>query len=159
MTTRGAVLNGVGAVVLFAIAGVWVARSAEAIIIVNSRGVDTGMFGIAANQTARVHVVNTTDPAISQQPCIVEVRIVGAEGDLLNQDRIKLMPGRSAFVDYSDPSLSPRTGQRRHLRAIVLQNMPPDFDLPVPACATTTEVFNNRTGQAGIIIVNSHPVR
>jgi hypothetical protein len=159
MTTRKAVVNGVGLVLLLAISGVWVARRAEAIIIVNTRGVDTGMFGIAANQTARVHVVNTTDPAVSQQPCIVEVRIVGADGELLNIDRKKIMPGRSDFVDYSDPGLVRRLGQRRHLRAIVLQNMPPDFDLALPACVTTTEVFNDRTGQAGIIIVNSHPVR
>jgi hypothetical protein len=34
-----------------------------------------------------------------------------------------------------------------------------EFREPTALCATTTEVFDNGTGRAGIIIINSHPIR
>jgi hypothetical protein len=143
---------------LLAAAFLWAVQRADAIIIINSRGTDTGMFGVAANQTARVYVVNASESGFPT-PCIVELRVLDDQGGLLVREGLKIMPGQSGFVDYADPSLSTRLGERRHVRAVVLQSQPPDFDLPVPACLTTTEVFDNRTGQAGIIIVNSQPVR
>lgn len=140
-----------------AIAGLWAARRAEAIIIVNTKPqVDTGMFALAAGQTARVHVVNVTDPAVPAPPCNVEVRFFDAQGELLGESRASLTAGRAASADHSDDTL--RVGQRKHLRAAVLQH-PPDPTQPLPLCVTTAEVFDNRTGRAGIIIVNTHPVQ
>jgi hypothetical protein len=42
---------------------------------------------------------------------------------------------------------------------VVVQALLPEFDQPTPVCIVTAEVFDTRTGQAGIIIGNSHPVR
>lgn len=140
------------------IVGFWATQRADAIIIINSRRTDTGIFGIAANQTARVHVVNASESGFPT-PCIVEVRFFDDQSAPLVREGMKLMPGQAGFVDFTDPSLSACLGQRRHVPAVVLQSQPPDFDLPTPACLTTTEVFDNRTGQAGIIIVNSQPIR
>ena len=145
------------AAVLLAIMGVWSSQRADAIIIVNSKGVDTGMFGIAANQTARVHVVNASGVAADGPPCVVEVRFFDSSGAVLVRQQLKIMPALADFVDFTDPNL--RSGERKHVRAVVLQMLLPDFDLPTPVCIVTAEAFDNRTGQAGIIIVNSHPVR
>ena len=157
MKNRAVVVKGVLVAVLLVIAGVWAARRADAIIIVNSRGVDTGMFGITAAQTARVHVLNASGFAADDPPCIAEVRFFDSGGALLNSRQIKLVPGRADFVDHADPAL--RTGERKHIRAVVVQALLPEFDQPTPVCIATAEVFDTRTGQAGIIIVNSHPVR
>ncbi len=140
------------------IAGLWATRRAEAIIIVNSKPqVDTGMFGLAAGQTARIHVVNLTDPAVPAPPCNVEVRFFDAQGELLGESQHSLTTGRAGFVDHSDDTL--RGGERKHLRATVLQQ-PPDPNQPLPLCVTTAEVFDNRTGRAGIIVIGGgHPVQ
>jgi hypothetical protein len=146
----------VGTAVLLAITGLWVSQRADAIVIVNSKGVDTGMFGIGANQTARVHVVNGSGFGADGPPCVVEVRFFDSAGVLLTSRQMKFMPGQADFLDYSDPDL--RTGDRRHVRATVFQMLTGGFDQPTPICIVTAEVFDNRTGQAGIVIVNSHPV-
>lgn len=147
----------VGMLVALSIAGVWLSQRADAIIIINSRAVDTGMLGIVATQTARVHVVNGSGFSADGPACVVEVRFLDSAGAVLSRDQIKLMPGQADFADYVDPTL--RTGERRHLRAMVHQMLPGDFDQPTPVCIVTAEVFDSRTGQAGIIIINSHPVR
>ena len=157
MKNRAIVVKGLLVVMLLVIVGYRAARRADAIIIINSKGVDTGMFGMTSSQTARVHVVNASGFAADDPPCIVEVRFFDAAGGLLNQRQLKIMPALAEFVDHTEPDL--RTGERKHLRAVVLQQLLPDFDQPTPACIVTAEVFDNRTGQAGIIIVNSHPVR
>lgn len=146
---RKTVVTILSTAMLLAIASIWVARRADAIIIIGGgKGRDTGMFGIAANQTARTHVLNATDA--SGQPCIVEVRFFDALGRLLLREGKKVMPGQAEFVDFPAPDL--RAGQRLHLHAVVLQSLPPDFDLPTPMCLTTTEVVDNRTGNGLFII-------
>ena len=157
MKNRAVIVKALLVVVLLVIAGVWAARRADAIIIINSRGVDTGMFGITATQTARVHVLNASGVAADDPPCIAEVRFFDSAGGFLNRRQLKIMPGLADFVDHTDPAL--RTGERKHIRAVVVQALLPEFDQPTPVCIVTAEVFDTRTGQAGIIIVNSHPVR
>ena len=159
MRKRRTVLTVVSTATLLVIMGVWLSRTADAIIIINSRGVDTGMFGIIANQTARVHVVNASGFLASDPPCIVQVRFHDSAGAVLSEQQLKIMPGRADFVDYTDPALNPRLGERKHIRAVGQQMLPRDFDQPAAVCVVTAEVFDNRTGQAGIIIVNSHPVQ
>jgi hypothetical protein len=146
-----------GATVLLAIAVVWVSQRADAIVIINSKGVDTGMLGVAAGQTARVHVLNASGFTADGPPCVVEVRFFDSAGVLLTREQKKIVPGHADFVDYSDLNL--RTGDRRHVRAIVLQMLTGDFDQPTPSCIVTAEVLDNRTAQAGIVIINSHPLR
>ena len=143
--------------VLLGVAVIWLTQRADAIIVIDGKGVDTGIFGVAAGQTARVHVLNASGSAADGPPCVAEVRFVDSAGTVLSRQQIKEMPGHAAFSDFSDPAL--RVGDRRHVRAIVLQMLTGDFDQPAPTCVVTTEVFDNRTGQAGIIIINSHPVR
>jgi hypothetical protein len=156
MTKRAVVLRGLACAVTVAIGGLWAARRADAIVVIGGKpAVDTGMFGIGIGQTARVHILNITDPAVPAPPCNVEVRFFDAQGDLLGESRLSVLPGRAAFADHTDPTL--RLGQRKHLRASVLQQ-PPDPAQPTPACVMTAEAFDNVTGRAGIIIVNGHPV-
>jgi hypothetical protein len=157
MKNRAIVTKGLLVALLLSMVGVWAARRADAIIIINSRGVDTGMFGITASQTARVHVLNASGFSADDPPCIVEVRFFEAGGALLSSRQIKVVAGRADFVDHTDLTL--RTGERKHIRAVVVQMLLPDFEQPAPVCIVTAEVFESRTGQAGIIIVNSHPVR
>lgn len=156
MPKRRIVLTAIGMIVLLAISGVWLSQRAEAIIIINSRTVDTGMFGLTGDETARVHVVNASGFSADGPPCVVEVRFVDSMGIVLNQRQIKLMPGQAGFVDFAQ-KVAP--GERSHVRALVSQMLLGDFDEPVATCVATVEVFDNKTGQAGIIIVNSHPVR
>jgi hypothetical protein len=123
--------------VTVAIGGLWAARRADAIVVIGGKpAVDTGMFGIGIGQTARVHILNITDPAVPAPPCNVEVRFFDAQGDLLGESRLSVLPGRAAFADHTDPTL--RLGQRKHLRASVLQQ-PPDPAQPTPACVMTAE--------------------
>ena len=156
MSTRRIVLTLIGITVGLATTGLWLSQRADAIIIINSRTVDTGIFGVAADQTARVHVVNASGFSADGPPCVVEVRFFDSMGTLLNQRQLKIMPGQAGFVDYAQ-KVTP--GERSHVRALVSQMLLGDFDEPVATCIATAEVFDNKTGQAGIIIVNSHPVR
>jgi hypothetical protein len=157
MRNRAVIVKGLLVVALLAGVAVWAARPADAIIIINHRAIDTGMLGFTASQTVRVHVVNASGFEADDPVCIAEVRFIDGGGVLLNARQIKMVAGRADFVDYTDPTL--RTGERKHIRAVVVQALLPEFDQPTPTCIATVEVFDNRTGQAGIIIANSHPVR
>lgn len=147
----------IGAAIVVATTGVWLSQRADAIIIANRTTIDTGIFGVAAGTTARVHVLNASGFAADGPPCVVEVRFFDATATVLGRQQLKIMPGHAQFVDFSDASL--RGAERKHVRAIVAQMLTGDFDQPTPVCIATTEVFDNRTGQAGIIIINSHPVQ
>ena len=72
MKNRTVIMKGLLVAVLLVIAGVWAARRADAIIIINSRGVDTGMFGITATQTARVHVLNADAEPTAHDLAVVD---------------------------------------------------------------------------------------
>jgi hypothetical protein len=146
-----------GTVALLVVVAVWLTQPADAIIVVDGKGVDTGMFGLTATQTARLHVVNASGFAADDPVCVVELRFLDAFGTVLGREQKKIMPGHADSADYGDPTL--RVGERKHVRATVRQMLPGDFDQPAPTCIVTAEVFDNRTGQAGIIIINSHPVR
>ena len=156
MNRRTIIVRGVMTLVLL-VAGLWLSQRTDAIVIVNSKpAADTGMFGISASDVVRVHVLNINDPRATPNPCIVAVQFFDALGELLNETRMKVLPGQAEFADYSDATL--RGSSRKHLHARVTQFPLPDDGQPTPACVATAEVFDNRTGQAGIIIVNSHPV-
>jgi hypothetical protein len=157
MAKRRIVLTAIGIVVLLTTTGVWLSERADAIIIINSRTIDTGMFGLIADQTARVHIVNASGFSADDQPCVVEVRFYDSMGNLLGQRQLKILPGHAGFADYAQKV---QPGERTHLRAQVSQMLLGDFDVPVATCITTAEVFDNRTGEAGIIIIGGgHPVK
>ena len=157
MAKRRIVLTAIGMIVLLAISGVWLSQRAEAIIIINSRTVDTGMFGLTADKTARVHVANASGFSADGPPCVVEVRFYDSMGNPLGQRQLKILPGHAGFADYAQKV---QPGERTHLRAQVSQMLLGDFDEPVATCITTAEVFDNRTGEAGIIIIGGgHPVK
>jgi len=114
------------------------------------------MFGLTTDQTARVHIVNASGFRADDPPCVVDVRFFDSMGTLVNQRQIKLMPGHAGFADYAQ-KVAP--GERTHVRALVSQMLLGDFEEPVATCIATAEVFDNRTGQAGIIIIGGgHPV-
>ena len=156
MSKRTAALKAFGAIAILIVLGVWAAQRADAIIIINNKpAVDTGTFGISAFDIVRVHIANVSSGIA---PCVVEVRFYGPRGELLESLGRTVAPGESGFVDYSDTTLRPPA--RRHLRARVTQDSPPpDDSQPIAACAVTTEVVDNRSGQALFIIDDGHQVR
>ena len=156
MNTRALALKGLGAIAILIVFAAWAAQRADAIIIVNSKpAVDTGTFGISAGDIVRVHIANISSGIV---PCVVEVRFYGPRGELLESLGQRVVPGESGFVDYSDPAL--RAPMRRHLRVRIIQDLPPpDDSQPIAACATTTEVFDSRSGQPLFIIDDGDHVR
>jgi hypothetical protein len=149
MDTQRIVLTAVGITVLLAISGVWLAQRADAIIIANRPTADTGMVGIAADQTVRVHVVNASGFSADLPPCVVAVRFFDSMGNLLNERQFKLVPGHAGFADFAQ-KVAP--GERSHVRARVSQMVLGDFDEPVATCIATAEVFDTRTGRTLFII-------
>jgi hypothetical protein len=156
MDKRRLVLAAVGLTVLLATFGVWLAQRADAIIIVNSRTVDTGMFGITGDQFVRVHVVNASGFSADLPPCVVSVRFFDSTGILLGERQIKLVAGHAGFADLAQ-KVAP--GERAHVRALVSQMVVGDFDEPVATCITTVEVVDRRSGQAVFIIDDGDQVR
>jgi hypothetical protein len=157
MNKRALIVRGlIGALVLVC-AGFWLTQRTDAIVIINSRpAVDTGMVGLTGSDVFRVHIVNFNDPRANPNPCIVAVQFFDALGQVLSENRIKILGGQAEFADYFDSTL--KGASRKHVRARATQFPLPDDGQPVSACVMTAEVFDNRTGQAGIVIVNSHPV-
>ena len=61
-----------------------------------------GLFGIVADQTARVSVVNiSADPrGYPPGPCRVSLAFVDSEGIVLKEARLTLRPGQAMSLDY-----------------------------------------------------------
>ena len=87
----------VAVALLTAIVGIWGGKTAQAIIIVNSK---TGMFTLAQGEAARIHVVNTNE-AGGIQPC---TKVFDSNGTLLaNFECPTLGPGRADSFVFQPP--------------------------------------------------------
>jgi len=73
---------------------------AGAIIIIGSK---FGMVGIVDGQTARLNVVNVSQPPPEgdMPECMVELMFLDSMGNTLAHTRKTLMPGEAAFHDFS----------------------------------------------------------
>lgn len=110
-----------------------------------------GMVGITAAQTARLSVVAV---AVPPNPCVVVLRFVDAEGQVLalpgplaapvEQTATLERAGQSAFLDLPGASVVPSSALRTQLRASV--TYPPN---PCAGVVSSLELFD----QAGVTSV------
>jgi hypothetical protein len=134
-----------------------------------------GLFGIVADETARVSVVNTSgDPrGYPAAPCRVSLAFVDAHGNVLRQSRVLLQAGQSTALDYDfvappDPErpnavgASADRGGRQDLRArtdVVNFNPPPDPDRsslsPLGPCVPAVEVLETATGRTRFTVAEA----
>jgi hypothetical protein len=117
-------------------AAVWSARSAEAIIIVNST---TGMFTLTSRDAVRIFGANTAEEA----GIIIVNSIFDSDGNLLHQSGPQRVPlGRTGFFDYS-PDLPDggRTAVRVVLTVQGARGGKPAGFIP------SIEVFDRETGR------------
>jgi hypothetical protein len=133
-----------------------------------------GLFGIVADQTARVSVVNTSgDPrGYPPGPCRVSVAFQDVDGTVLKEARFTLRPGQAASLDYGfQPPPEPEHGDaigaaagrlgRQDLRArIAIVNLvAPDPDrpdaFPPGPCVPTVEVFETATGRTAFLLAEA----
>jgi hypothetical protein len=132
-----------------------------------------GLFGLVADQTARVSVVNTSADPRGQAPgsCRVSLAFVDSEGVVLKETRLMLRPGQATSLDYgfiapADPDRGDAIGAtagrvRQDLRArIEIGNVvdPGDREprfLPLGPCVPTVEVFETATGKTAFMVAEA----
>lgn len=133
-----------------------------------------GLFGIVADQTARVSVVNTSgDPGgVPPGPCRVSLAFVDREGIVLKEARLTLRSGQATSLDYGfaappDPERGEAVGSmtdgrgRQDLRArIEIADLvdPGDREprlVPPGPCVPTVEVFETATGRTAFMVAES----
>ena len=133
-----------------------------------------GLFGIVADQTARVSVVNTSaDPrGYPPGPCRVSLAFVDSEGIVLKEARLTLRPGQATSLDYGfqappEPDRGDAVGAtadrggRQDLRARIEivdlvdpGDREPRFFPPGP-CVPTVEVFETATGRTAFAVAEA----
>ncbi len=130
-----------------------------------------GLFGIVAEQTARVSVVNTSaDPrGYPPGPCRVALAFVDSEGIVLKEARLTLDPGQATSLDYGfqappDPDRGDAVGAtadragRQDLRArIEIADLvdPGDRSYPPGPCVPAVEVFETATGRTAFMVAEA----
>ena len=134
-----------------------------------------GLFGIVADQTARVSVVNTSaDPrGVPPGPCRVSLAFVDVDGTVLKEARLTLRPGQATSLDYGfaappEPDRGDAVGAtadrigRQDLRArIAIVNLvpPPEGDrfeaFPPGPCVPAVEVFETTTGKTAFMVAEA----
>jgi hypothetical protein len=133
-----------------------------------------GLFGIVADQTARVSVVNTSgDPGgVPPGPCRVSLAFVDRAGIVLKEARLTLRAGQAASLDYGfTPPPEPDSGAaaglpadrsgRQDLRArvdIVDLVDPGDRGprlVPPGPCVPSVEVFETATGRTAFLVAEA----
>jgi hypothetical protein len=133
-----------------------------------------GLFGIVADQTARVSVVNTSDDphGYPPGPCRVALAFVDADGTVLKQARLTLRPGQATSLDYGfqpppDPDRGDAVGAaadrggRQDLRArIEIADLVDPGDrqprlYPPGPCVPSVEVFETATGRTAVLVAEA----
>jgi hypothetical protein len=133
-----------------------------------------GLFGIVADQTARVSVVNTSgDPGgYPPGPCRVSLAFVDRAGVVLKEARLTLRPGQATSLDYGfaappDPERGDAIGSttdgrsRQDLRArIEIADLVDPGDrqsrlVPPGPCVPTVEVFETATGRTEFMVAEA----
>jgi hypothetical protein len=133
-----------------------------------------GLFGIVADQTARVSVVNTSgDPGgWPPGPCRVALAFVDVEGTVVKEAVMTLRPGQATSLDYgfnAPPesesgdaigAAADRLG-RQDLRArIEIADLVDPGDRqpkswPPGPCVPTVEVFETTTGKTAFMVAEA----
>jgi len=133
-----------------------------------------GLFGIVADQTARVSVVNTSDDpgGYPPGPCRVSLAFVDRAGIVLKEARLTLRPGQATSLDYGfTPPPEPDSGDpagipadrigRQDLRArIEIADLVDPGDrqrrlYPPGPCVPSVEVFETATGRTAFLVAEA----
>lgn len=112
-----------------------------------------GLVGLAFGQTAQLSVVNThpPDPIIPSEQITqveVEMKFFDGQGNLLAQNRARLLPGQSANLQLN---FMPRDGLRLNVRPVVIVHHPQGSFSPklVPS---TLELFDSDSGKSSLFV-------
>ena len=133
-----------------------------------------GLFGIVAEQTARVSVVNTSPDPGGHAPgsCRVSLAFVDSEGIVLKETRLTLRPGQATSLDYGfqeppepgrDDAVGATAGRAdRQGRARANRDREPRRSggweprfLPLGPCVPTVEVFETATGRTAFMVAEA----
>jgi hypothetical protein len=122
----------------------------SAYAIRNSEQARFGPVSVADGQILRINVYGIGNPDISSWTFLV--RILDANGEVVNERRLQLRPGVSGVVNLKvgEGGLVPDRNRRRTLRAeIVGFNPQPD---PPGDWFTTLEVIEAQTGRSTVVL-------
>lgn len=117
-------------------------------------GTNFGLRGLVIGQTARLIVVNVSTVQLPPNPCQVELRFVGQDGQTLLGDggpvvtTATLAPGAAAFLDLRSPLGG---GTRTAYRAVV-HKLTPSGSESAPRCnlVATGELFDSFSGKTAV---------
>ena len=104
----------------------------------------TGLFGVAAGQVARLNVLNAVDPA--SDTVDIEMQILDMSGMLLARDARRVGPGEGTFIEV-------RVDQRTEVRALVKMAGAGDIN----NVNATAEIIDNDTGRTTYLVTATSP--
>ena len=118
----------------------WGARSAQAIIIINSK---TGLFTLTRDQSVRVHVVNTGE---ERGIIIINGRVLDDEGNTVAE-----FSGRRVFPAQADSfEFMPQLEQGELLQKVRVELMVEGASRKGVTFIPTLEVFDTATGKTSV---------
>jgi hypothetical protein len=129
----------------------------------NSQTVTFGMIGLAANQTARLSVLN---PAVMPLPapaaCSAQITFLDARGNSLKTGTAPVAPQQAISLDLGLGEIS-GDANRVQIRATVTSTIvgaAPDIPLSSFGCSLipTLEIFDNDSARTSLILTQATPV-
>src|ERR1051325_8616132 len=127
------------ALIAIVIVGVWVVSRRAARAEDRTDFLAFGVAGITSGQTARFHAVSV---GVGEGEH-VELMFFDRQGNLLAQSTERLMPGRSASLDFTPPNADVALGRVEVYAVMRFVNGSPKRGYVIP----TVEVMDNATGK------------
>ena len=116
-----------------------------------------GMFGVTADQVARLSVVNSAPGPAGQSSCTIDLTFLDSDGKILKTARFALAPQKAAQLDLERRDVADAVG-RIQIRASIAETVSPSAGLisPGATCApvTTLEVFDSDSGKTSFILTD-----
>ncbi len=116
-----------------------------------------GMFGVTADQVARLNVVNSAPGPAGQAICTIDLTFLDSDGKILKTARFALAPQKAAQLDLERRDIPDAVG-RIQIRGTIAETVAPGVSLisPGSACApvTSLEVFDSDSGKTSFILTD-----
>jgi hypothetical protein len=127
-----------------------------------TRMITFAVVGVAANQTARLNVLNpggsTPGGAVR---CIAELMFMNSEGEIETSKTFEVPENKAVFLDFP-PMLAgaERLQLRAALKITASLSELPEPGIPISACnlLPSLEVFDTRTGKTRVVLVEGRMV-